>query len=122
MPEEGPPLVSFDQAPEPAPTDAAWGDGWSPQAGAPRPLSDAPVARELFGGSGYEELEDVPPPTEELPSGVMEDVGQSYSTPYSVPASASREVGVSTRKLVSSGPSGTVTRARPVLSDTWLAS
>jgi len=85
MPEEGPPLVSFDQAPEPAPTDAAWGDGWSPQAGAPRPLSDAPVARELFGGSGYEELEDVPPPTEELPSGVMEDVGQSYSTPYSVP-------------------------------------
>ncbi|MCB9695309.1 MAG: hypothetical protein H6738_00815 [Alphaproteobacteria bacterium] len=46
---------------------------------------DAPVARDLFGEGGFEELEDIPPPTEEMPAGVMEDVGQTYSTPYTVP-------------------------------------
>jgi hypothetical protein len=90
-----PSYVSYDEpAPPPtAPPQDAWSEGWSPapRAGAaaaaagPTPLADAPVARDLFQGSGFEELEEIPPPTEELPSGVMEDVGQSYSTPYSVP-------------------------------------
>jgi hypothetical protein len=85
-----PSYVSFDAppaAPAPATPKEAWGEGWSPGGGqtGPTPLADAPVARELFGGAGYEELEDVPPPTEEQPSAVLEDVGQSYSTPYSVP-------------------------------------
>lgn len=63
----------------------AWGEGWNPAGSGPTPLADAPVARDLFQGTGFEELEEIPPPTEEQPAGVLEDVGQSYSTPYSVP-------------------------------------
>jgi hypothetical protein len=47
--------------------------------------TDAPFASELFVDSGYDELPDEPPPTEEVPSGVMEDISQPYNAPYSVP-------------------------------------
>lgn len=53
---------------------------YSPTGGA-----DAPVAPDLFGEGGYEDFDGRGPPTEEVPSAVMEDVGQPYSTPYSVP-------------------------------------
>jgi hypothetical protein len=46
---------------------------------------DAPVAKDLFGDGGYEAFESLPPPTEEAPAQVMEDVGQPYTTPYTVP-------------------------------------
>lgn len=46
---------------------------------------DAPVAQDLFGEGGYEELDGLAPPSEEAPAQVMEDVGQPYTTPYTVP-------------------------------------
>jgi hypothetical protein len=52
----------------------------------PRHAVDAPVASDLFGdGPGFEEFEKNPPPTDEFTSQVLEDVGQPYATPYSVP-------------------------------------
>ena len=46
---------------------------------------DAPVAQDLFGEGGYDGFEGANPPTDEFPAQVMEDVGQPYTTPFSVP-------------------------------------
>lgn len=46
---------------------------------------DAPIAADLFADGGYEDMEALGPPTEEVPAQVMEDVGQPYSTPFNVP-------------------------------------
>lgn len=46
---------------------------------------DAPVAQDLFGEGGYDDFESANPPTDEFPAQVMEDVGQPYTTPFSVP-------------------------------------
>ncbi len=51
----------------------------------PRSGGDASVAGDLFGGGGFDDLEEIPPPTEEGLPGVMEDVSQTYSSPYSIP-------------------------------------
>lgn len=47
--------------------------------------ADAPVAEDLFGEGGYDDFDGNNPPTEEMPTGVMEDVGQPYNAPYTVP-------------------------------------
>lgn len=50
-----------------------------------RPV-DAPIAAELFGDGEYEGFESlVPPPDDNVPAQVMEDVGQPYTTPFWVP-------------------------------------
>lgn len=46
---------------------------------------DAPVAEDMFDEGGYEDFEDLAPPTDEGPAQVMEDVGQPYTTPFTVP-------------------------------------
>jgi hypothetical protein len=53
----------------------------------PRQAVDAPVASDLFGdGPGFEEFEKSSPPTDEFQSSqLLEDVGQPYATPYTVP-------------------------------------
>ena len=50
---------------------------------APEPPQDAPIAQGLYGD--YGEFEGGPPPTEEVPSSVMEDVGTAYNAPMNVP-------------------------------------
>ncbi len=50
---------------------------------APTALQDAPIAQGLYGG--YGDFDSVPPPTEEVPSSVMEDVGTAYNAPMNVP-------------------------------------
>jgi len=46
-------------------------------------LQDAPIAQGLYGE--YSEFDGGPPPTEEVPSSVMEDVGSAYNAPMNVP-------------------------------------
>ncbi len=46
-------------------------------------LQDAPIAVGLYGE--YSEFDGRPPPTEEVPSSVMEDVGSPYNAPMNVP-------------------------------------
>ena len=50
---------------------------------APTPPQDAPIAQGLYGD--YGEFDSGPPPTEEVPSSVMEDVGTAYNAPMNVP-------------------------------------
>ncbi len=64
-------------------TDESWGRSVWDGAGEPDASLDAPINREAHGS--HQDFDAGPPPTEEVPAGVMEDVGVSYNAPMNVP-------------------------------------
>jgi len=88
VPPEPAPVAEPDPSPEPQPepqTIAPAAEHVSPEPtapGQPTGAADAPIGNR---GNAYGDLDMAPPPTEEVPSGVMEDVGVSYNAPMNVP-------------------------------------
>lgn len=71
--------------PEPPPRKPAPREAPPPTVTRSGPAEDAAVARDLFKDAGFEALDHLSPPTEDRPAAVVEDVAQTYSSPYSVP-------------------------------------
>ncbi len=83
LPEPEPSYVSYEEpASEPEPEAPP---GEPSYVSYEEPPQDAPYAKDLFGDPGYDDFDAFNPPTEEIPSGVMEDVSQTYNSPYTVP-------------------------------------